>query len=352
MLDLDNPMQFRQIDTDDMLGHIVGFPEQCRKAWEQARQITLPASYSQAKNAVLAGMGGSAIGGDLVRSLVERECPVPFIVDRNYLLPGFVGPGTLVIASSYSGNTEETLTTSEKALEAGAFVVALTTNGKLAEWAQRKNVPLIRFSYQSQPRAAIGYSFSLVLGIFQALGWIDDRTSQMDEAIHVMNRLQQEIHVNVPTAQNRAKQVADWLHGGIAVVYGADYLSEVARRWKGQFNENAKAWAFFEQMPELNHNAVLGYTSPEALRSRMRVILLRSSLDHQHNQWRFDVTARILKNSGVPAEEVHARGESPIAHMLSAIHFGDYVSYYLSMLYENNPTPVDTITYLKEQLAR
>jgi glucose/mannose-6-phosphate isomerase len=277
---------------------------------------------------------------------------LPLIVNRDYSIPAFIGPDSLVIASSYSGNTEETLITSADALKAGAKIVAVTTGGELAQWAEQNRLPLVSFSYKAQPRAALGYSFSLVLGILARLGWVSDKSQDMDEAIAVMKAWQTEICETVPAAKNKAKQIAQWLWGCLPVVYGAGYLSEIARRWKGQFNENAKSWGFFEQMPELDHNAVMGYVSPSALRDRMRVILLRSSLDHPRNQRKFEVTEDILKRQGVSTQLVEARGQSALAQMLSVVHLGDYVSYYLAMLYQNDPTPVDTITYLKEQMAK
>ncbi len=351
MLDLDNLALFRTIDPDNMLGHISGFPQQCRDAWESAQRITLPDRYRQARSIVVLGLGGSAIGGDLVRTLVQEECPLPIMIHRDYSLPAFVGPETLVIASSYSGSTEETLITAQAALGVGASLIAITTGGELAKWAEKNKLSLIRFSYASQPRAAIGYSFSLVLGILYRLGWIADKTPDMREAIAVVESWQAEIRETVPAARNEAKQIAQWLWGCIPVIYGAGHLSEVARRWKGQFNENAKAWASFEQMPELNHNAVLGYKSPKILQEKMRVIMLRSSLDHPRNERRFQVTEEILRQQGIPYRVVQARGQSRLAHLLSTVHLGDYVSYYLAMLYETDPTPVGDIIYLKERLA-
>jgi glucose/mannose-6-phosphate isomerase len=352
MLNLDKVALFKKIDPKDMLGHIAGFPEQCRQAWKIASNTSIPDEYRQARNIVVLGLGGSAIGGDLVRTLVAKECPLPLIVSRDYTIPAFVGPDSLVIASSYSGNTEETLITSAEALKAGARVVVIATGGELAQWAQQHKLPLVSFSYLSQPRAAVGYSFSLVLGTLAQLGWVSDKSQDMDEAIAIIKSWQAEIRETVPTASNRAKQIAQWLWGCLPIVYGAGYLSEIARRWKGQFNENAKSWGFFEQMPELNHNAVVGYVSPSDLGDKVRVILLRSSLDHPRNQKRFEVTEDILKRRGISAQVVEARGQSALAQMLSVLHMGDYVSYYLAMLYENDPTPVDTITYLKEQLAK
>jgi glucose/mannose-6-phosphate isomerase len=166
-----------------------------------------------------------------------------------------------------------------------------------------------------------------------------------------MESLQEEIRETIPVAENPAKQLAKRLCGRLPVIYGSGYLAEVAHRWKTQLNENAKAWSFFEPLPELNHNAVVGYQFPEELAERTLVVMLTSSLDHPRNKTRFHVTQEILTQRGIAHETIEARGESPLAQMLSAIHFGDYVSYYLALLYEVDSTPVKVIDYLKERLA-
>jgi glucose/mannose-6-phosphate isomerase len=186
----------------------------------------------------------------------------------------------------------------------------------------------------------------------QKLGFIGDKSDDLEEAITVMDTLQKEIRETIPVTKNPAKQLANRLYGHLPVVHGSGYLAEVAHRWKTQLNENAKAWSFFEPLPELNHNAVVGYQFPEELAERTLVVMLASSLDHPRNKTRFQVTQEILTRRGIAHETIEAHGESPLAQMLSAIHFGDYVSYYLAMLYEIDPTPVKVIDYLKERLAQ
>jgi len=352
MIDLNNWDLLHEIDPDDMLGRIAELPQQCRDAWAKVQSLELPIKYRQTNKIVILGMGGSAIGGDLLRTLAEPECAVPIAINRDYTVPAFVNAETLVIASSYSGNTEETLAAFEEARGRGAALLAITTGGKLAQQARELGVPLLIFSYKSQPRAALGYSLVSLIGIVQKLGFIRDKTTDLEEAVVVMDALQEEIRETVLSAQNPAKQLAKRLYGHLPVVYGSGYLAEVAHRWKTQFNENAKAWGFFEQLPELNHNAVLGYQFPPDLAEKMVVVMLTSSLDHPRNKVRFQVTQEILARQSVACEVVSARGQSPLAQMLSAIHFGDYVSYYLAMLYGVDPAPVPVINYLKERLAQ
>ena len=352
MIDLDNWTLFHQIDPDDMLGRIAELPQQCRDAWANVQGLELPAEYRRVNRVVALGMGGSAIGGDLLRVLAEPECALPIVTNRDYTVPAFVNADTLVIASSYSGNTEETLSAFQEVRQRGAALLAITTNGKLAQQARELGAPLLTFRYQSQPRAALGYSLVSLIGVMQRLDFIGDKAADLEEAIAVMEALQEEIRETVSVTENLAKQLARRLHGRLPVIYGSGYLGEVAHRWKTQLNENAKAWSFFEQLPELNHNAVVGYQFPKELAERILVVMLTSSLDHPRNKARFQVTQEILTRHGIAYETIEARGKSPLAQMLSAIHFGDYVSFYLAMLYEVDPTPVQAIGYLKERLAQ
>jgi glucose/mannose-6-phosphate isomerase len=352
VIDLDNWILFHEIDPDDMLGRIAELPQQCRDAWANVQSFELPAEYRQVNKIVVLGMGGSAIGGDLLRVLAEPECAVPIAINRDYTVPAPVNAETLVIASSYSGNTEETLTAFDEASKRGARLLAITTGGKLARRARELGAPLLTFCYQSQPRAALGYSLVSLIGIVHKLGLIGDKSADLEEAIVAMEALHEEIGGSVPVTENPAKQLAKRFYGHLPVIYGSGYLAEVAHRWKTQLNENAKAWGFFEQLPELDHNAVVGYQFPEELAERILVVMLISSLDHPRNKTRFQVTQEVLAKRGIAYEIIEARGQNPLAQMLSAIHFGDYVSYYLAMLYEIDPTPVQVINYLKKRLAQ
>jgi glucose/mannose-6-phosphate isomerase len=349
---LDDQAYLDKQDPEDMLARIGELPRQCREAWSEAQLISPPSGYGDVRQLIIVGMGGSAIGGALLEGLVAAECPIPITVQRGYTLPAFVqGPDALVVGCSYSGNTEETLTAFGEALDRGARTLAITTNGKIADLAEESHTPVVKFGYESQPRAALGYSFVLLLGVIQQLGLLRDYTAELEEAVAVMDALQAKIGPDIPSDQNAAKQLASKIQGKLPVVYGAGLTAAVANRWKTQFNENAKHWAFFETLPELNHNAVVGFGIPEAISARSIVLMLRSSLDHPRVKKRWDVTAELLAREGVACEAIDGRGESALAQMLSLIHFGDYVSFYLAMLNEVDPTPVETIAFLKKRLA-
>ncbi len=348
MIDLDDVGALKRNDPQGMRERIAELPWQCRQAWEIVEGQRFPADYAQADSVVILGMGGSAIGGDLVRTLVRDLCPVPIFVNREYDLPRFVGQGTLVIASSYSGNTEETLAAFQEASRRGAKLLALTTDGKLAQMAEN----LLTFSYLAQPRAALGFSLIMLLSILTELGFVPDPRPDLEEAIEVVEGLGSKVREEVPTSQNPAKQLALLLQGKLPVIYGAQHLAPVARRWKGQFNENGKCFAFFEVLPELHHNTVEAFPYPAELEDTGLILLLTSRLYHPRNTLRFQVTEEMLDQYGIPHWSMEAQGRSPLSQVLSTIHFGDYVSLYLAALRGVNPSSVETITYLKERLAQ
>ena len=350
MRDLDAPASFAELDTRGMLASIAELPLQCEDGWIQVQALDLPDGYRSVEQIVILGMGGSAIGGDLLRAWLVPECPIPIIVHRDYGLPAFVGERTLVIACSYSGNTEETLTGFGCAVQSGARVVSITTGGELERRTRDRGLPLCLFHYKTQPRAALGYSLTFPLGILQRLGLIEDKSADVAEAVAVSRQWQAEVNESVPLAENSAKRLASKLYQRLPVVYGAEHLSEVARRWKGQLNENAKSWAIFDVLPELNHNTVAGYSFPADMRQVAYVILLTSQLNHPRVRQRIAITRELLDQHGLDCETVEARGSSALAQVLSAIHYGDYVSYYLAMLHGVDPWSIGGIDFVKRRL--
>ena len=352
MIDLDDVSIYRQLDRSGMLEHLHGFPKQCRKAWEQVLKFDVPLDYAGISKVVIVGMGGSAIGGDVARGLALAESRVPVWVHRDYGLPGFVDGSTLVIASSYSGNTEETLFAFAEVVKTRAKKLAITSGGRLKRLAEKEGIPTFVIDYQAPPRAAFPYSLISLTGIFQKLGLIRDKSADLREAMDVLTRLSGDLTETRPVASNPAKQLAAKLWGRVPVIYGAEIFSEVARRWKGEFNENSKAWAFFESFPELNHNAVDGYQFPADAKERIFVLMLRSASFSARTLLRYEATAELLARASVSHEFVEARGESALAQVLSSVLLGDYASFYLAILNEVDPTSTDAIDFVKEYLAR
>ncbi len=350
-IELDDPKIFQELDPEGMLRRIHEFPAICEQAWQMAMDFDLPRSFSQINKVIVLGMGGSAIGGDLVSSLLLPEARLPIFVQRDYYLPPFADEQTLVIASSYSGETEETLTAFEQALDSPAKKLVITTGGRLGALAEQHKVPAFIISYHAQPRAALPFSFLPLLCFLQRLGITADKSGDVKEMFEVLKGLAEHINEKVPSSENPAKQLAQKLYGKLPVVYGGGLTAQVAHRWKTQFNENSKAWSFFEIFPELDHNAVVGYQFPAELASRMVVLMLNSSLLGKRIQLRYQITGEILKEAGIESQSIEGRGNCALSQMMSLVLLGDYVSYYLALLYRVDPSPVKVITYLKQQLA-
>ena len=351
MVNLDSPETFKQYDPEGMVAHLRNLPQQCREAWQKARGFALPPEFKRINKIVICGMGGSAIGGDLLRSLISDLSKPILFVHRDYNLPAFVDSKTLVIASSYSGNTEETLSAFKRALKLNCKRLAITTGGKLRDMAQENKVPVFTIEYSAQPRAALGYSFIPLIAFFCQLGFLESKSADLRLAVEMLESLLSKLSENIATPLNPAKQLATKVSGKLIVIYGAGILSPIAQRWKTQFNENSKSWAFYETFPELNHNAVVGYEFPPELRDKVYVVLLRSPSLHPRTLARYQVTSEILEKAGIGYQVINSEGESKLTQMMSLVFLGDWISYYLAMLYQVNPTPVKVIDYLKERLS-
>ncbi len=348
---LDDSETLRERDAGGMLETLAGLPEQCEEAFRLGEETPLPVLKKEPRLVVMAGLGGSAIGGDLVRAVAAREARIPVLVCRDYTLPAFVSEDSLVFLTSYSGNTEETLSAYEAAGARGAARIAITTGGKLAERAREDGVPVVRVPAGLPPRSALGYLFLPALLMLGRLGLVPP--PEDGELVGVLRKLREELAPASPRESNRAKDLALHLYGKIPVIYGAAHTTEVAAaRWKGQFNENTKCPAYWNAFPEMNHNEVVGFEAPpEALRA-LSLIFLRDPGDHPRVQARMEITKRLLKDRVAGIHEFWGRGSSLLVRLFSLIYLGDYTSVYLALLYGIDPKPVAVIDYLKQELAR
>jgi glucose/mannose-6-phosphate isomerase len=352
---LDDPESYRSLDPAGMLGVVLGFPEML----ETARRIALDANLTPHgaqggfRNVVVSGLGGSAIGGDLARALVAGSLPVPMYVNRDYGIPAFVDEGTLFIASSYSGSTEETLSATAAAQERGAAIVAITSGGKLREIASEDGHPAIIVPGGYQPRAALPFSFVPILVVLARLGLLNAELIALDEAIEVTRSLAARLGPGVPAESNPAKQLAAQLRGRIPVIYGSEsYRGVVALRWKGQINENAKAPAAANVFPELDHNELLSWAGSSGKTSDLYVVVLRDPRESKAIASRVDLTKTLIARSGAGVTDVWSEGSSDIAKLCSLVYIADFVSIYLAYLYQTDPTPIEAIDWLNSELAR
>lgn len=332
-------------DKHDALGIIAELPGQLQ------HDFPVPAgleSLTGVTSLVLTGMGGSAQSAEFIKTWLGDRLPVPLVIVRDYSLPAFVGPDTLVIAASYSGNTEETLAALSDAEAKKARIVVVAAGGRLLEAAKTRKYPHFVLPGGLQPRFAVLYAVRALAMVIQTLGLVPHVT---DELAASGAWLEGELGAwapNVPTADNPAKQIAGALVGHAAVVYAGPTLAFAAMKWKIAFNENAKNIAFYNYFPEMNHNEFIGWQFPE--RSGLKVIELRSDLDNAQIAKRFDITNRLLSASFAPTQ-VQAGGETKLQQLVWAIGLGEYVATYLAFLNGTDPTPVGMVEKLKGELA-
>ncbi|MDX2063089.1 MAG: bifunctional phosphoglucose/phosphomannose isomerase [Bacteroidia bacterium] len=326
---------------------VAGFAEQLRQAQAIGKQIP-PIEHSVDLNAVwVLGLGGSAFGAEVVRNYVADQLRVPFLISRSYSVPAAVGPGSLVIASSYSGNTEETLEAVADAQRQGAQqIVCITSGGELARWADAHGYPVVRLPEGFPPRAASGLSIVVQLHLLHQSGLLTDVSNAIEHAIAAVEGFPQAQHV-------AAQALAQALRGQLAVIYSADAIDSVALRLRQQLNENAKRLCWHHTLPEMNHNELVGWEGPRVALDNCQAILLRSSYEHPRVALRFAILEELLGQRGVAGvHTVRVEAKTRLSELFMLIHFTDWVSVYLAEDEGVDPTPVQVIDYLKSELAQ
>ncbi|MEP7029104.1 MAG: bifunctional phosphoglucose/phosphomannose isomerase [Candidatus Eisenbacteria bacterium] len=341
----------RSIDRADMAGLIAAWPAQVRAqraALDADPWPRMPAPSLLA----LGGMGGSAIAGNLVFGLAQDRLPFPTLVVRDYRWPAAVAGNALAVLSSYSGTTEETLALLEAAEARGLRRVGVTTGGVLAARLDAANAPWRGLPAGLPPRAALGYSVVSLARLLEALGDPGEGEAAWLEALAVLEEGNARLAPAAPEAGNPAKALARALVGRAVVVYGsAGPAAAVARRWKGQVNENAKTPAFDAALPEMNHNEIVGWQALPDLHARCAAVFLADASDAPRIVRRREITRAILAEEGIESHEVKSTGESALARLLSLVQVGDWMSYYLAVLAGVDPTPIVKIDRLKRELG-
>ena len=339
-------------DKQGMYEKIVEFPGQLQEGFQIGQNADIPkVDISKVKNIVVCGLGGSAIGGDLVRTFLAYRISIPFSVCRHYTLPEYVGSDTLCILSSYSGNTEETLSAYQDAKKRGAQIFAITSGGKLKKQCASNGFSSIIIPPGFPPRAALGYSFMPMLVILSRLGLFTNIDSDIEAAVKFLEQNVNNYLIDDP--DNMAICTARSLFNKMTVIYGGqDYFDAVAVRFKGQICENAKVPAFFNFFPEFNHNELVGWGLVDEFKDKLAVIILRDQDDHPRIAIRVGIVAGILRDKDVEVIEYKSSGPNLLARMFSLIQFGDFVSLYLALLNKIDPTPVEVIDYLKNELDK
>ena len=345
-------MSASHLDPQDMKQAIYDFADNLRDAMAIGQGVVLKSTPTSINNVVVAGMGGSAIGGNINRMLLRDELSVLIYVSRNYKIPAWADKHTLVIASSYSGRTEETLSAMTDALEKGCQICGITTGGKLKDVLQENDCDTVIIPAGLQPRAALAYSFVPMLYLLKGFGLV---SSDIDQKLKQTADLLESLRDNYSKAgdENATWLLAKSVHATIPIIYGeTESTAVVAMRWRGQFSENGKMLAFHNELPELNHNEIVGWENNPELFNHLSIIWLKDKSDQERVSMRQDVTGTILKSVTKNQYEVAVSGTSRFERLLHLIHYGDWVSLWCAYFHKTDPSPVEKISNLKDQLSR
>jgi glucose/mannose-6-phosphate isomerase len=335
------------VDVSRQVDDVLGLPEHLRDALWRVESAKLE-PHDAPGGLIVAGMGGSAIGGVLARAVLGDRASRPIVVMRDYGVPAWTTPDTTVLCASYSGNTEETLAAFEAAGALGARRIAATTGGKLAAAAREEDVPVIPLPGGFQPRVAVGYMLVIALEVAALCGAAESLHSEIDVAAAHTEALVAEWGPAGPE-EGLAKQVARGLYGAVPQIAGAGLTTPIAYRWKTQLNENAKVPAFASELPELDHNELVGWSGAGEL-GRFGAVFLDDSDLHPRVRQRIELTRGIISATGAPTFRVESRGETATERLVSLVLLGDLVSLYLAVLRGVDPSPVEPIESLKTAL--
>jgi glucose/mannose-6-phosphate isomerase len=349
IVDLDDSGAVRGHDPSGMLAAIGELGSHCREGYSTGMGASALPDLEDVRGVVFCGMGGSAVAGDVMRSVFRDRLGVPVEVNRSPELPEHAGPHTLVVASSYSGNTSETLAAFREATKRGCRAIVVSSGGTITDEAGEAGAPIVRVPGGFQPRAALGWLAFTALGALEAAGLMPPLAEDVAEAAGEVDARATVCGPGAPTSDNPAKQLAEAIDERIPVIWGAEGIgAAAAARWKTQCNENGKVPAWWASMSELDHNEVVGWTAPFG--GKHAVIALRHEAEDPEIAARFPLSLEIAADAGADTHEVWATGRSALARLMSLIALGDFTSAYIGIRKGIDPTPVDVIQRLKAAL--
>jgi glucose/mannose-6-phosphate isomerase len=349
--DPDDLDSLEALDSLDVLGTMEGFAAQCREGWAIGTSATGLPVADGVDSIVVLGMGGSGAAGDVVQTVVEPRLPIPLRVIKGYgPLPEWVGRNTLVIAVSYSGNTEETLAAFGDAHERGARIVAISSGGRMVELSRQFGIAHIAVPGGLQPRAALGFVALPALAAMARMGLVPDLTDDVAETVDVLAELAERCHSKRPVGENPARKLAEQLGGKVPVIYGADGVgAAAARRFKSDLNESGKVPAFWNSLPELDHNEIVAWSNPA---TDFAIVMILDSGDDESMLARWRVTRSLIEDNVGSVVEIHTEGVSVLARLLSLFLLAQMTAIYLAIATGRDPGPVPILDEVKARLAQ
>jgi glucose/mannose-6-phosphate isomerase len=340
-------------DKENFIQYLRNFAKQISESEKIFKKRKLNIDSKKINNVIYLGMGGSAIAGDVISEILYDELTIPFHVVRNYEIPAFCSKNTLIIASSYSGNTEETLAALNMAEQREALIIAVTSGGDLLKQAKKKKWQILQVPGGYPPRQAFGYLFFLALQIIKKVSKQEISSTEFSDLVHLAETMIQRSDERSASGKVFAKDLAIRVKNKIPIIYSSSpYLAAVARRWKNQFQENSKSMAFSNIIPEMNHNEIVAWEMDHPALRQYVVLFLENQNTNPRIQKRIQLTKRIIRDRGTEVIEVYGEGKSLLEQIVSLIIEGDWLTYYLALLYEKNPVSIVNIDYLKGELKK
>jgi len=353
---LDNLPQIKKLDQQNVYGSIENLAKQCSHAWEDCKNIKVSDDYQNINKIVMTGMGGSGLGARVIESVFGLELKMPLIRINDYDLPDWVDNKTLVICSSYSGTTEEIVSTAKQAEAKKTKWMTICAGGKLLEMAQKNKVPAYKidpiYNPSNQPRMAIGYSIIGQLALVSKTGIINISQQDIDNITLIMQQVIEENNIKIPFEQNPAKKMAKTIFQKQVIIVPARHLKGAVHTFKNQMNENAKNLSHRHDIPELNHHLMEGLKFPKNNKQDLVFLFINSSLYPKRIQQRFKITDDVVKKNKIKTLSWKATAKDKLSQTFQFIQFGAFVNFYLAMLYSINPAPVPWVDYFKIKLGQ
>ncbi len=354
MINLDDIKSIECLDASNLRKTIAEFPSQFQLGVELLEDVDLSSIKDKPISSIcFTALGGSAIGADFVRHLLMPVSTKPLQVNRYYHLPHSAQKETLVIAISYSGNTDATISACKEAFERGCPLVIFSSGGEIESFASKNKIPFIKFPSGYPPRTTLGYSVVSQLTLLNNLNLFSLDFKDISETSELLSLLAREQYsFDVPERDNVAKQIARQIYGTYPIIYASTMIESIALRWRQQFEENAKLLASHHSLPEMAHNEMIGWKNPEELLKNFSAIFLLDKEDHSRIQKHVDFSKKVIEKTGAEIVTLSSQGSSFLTRMFSLAYLSDFVSFYLAMLYEVDPTPIDVTNQLRNELAR
>lgn len=350
---IDSKEQISKYDKSNMLGSIESLADQIKHAWEETQQIEFTSS-AKINNIVMAGMGGSGLGADVISYLFKDELSIPLNVINSYTLPGHVDENTLVMLSSYSGNTEEILSCAKQAQEKNAQIMIIAAGGKLKEIAEENNYTFYlvnpKYNPSNQPRMAIGYSIFGQIGLLAKAGIINLTNEQINETITSIIRVIEDNNVEVTPEENQAKLLAYTCIERRPALVASEFLSGAVHVSTNQFNENAKMFTDYKLVPELNHHLMEGLRFPKSNADSHIFLFINSLLYSDKNQKRMKLTQQVVEDNNIETLSIELKSETKIGQALELITLFAFTNFYVAMLEQIDPSPITFVNWFKEKL--